>query len=125
MTGSPVTAWWPGTAAAWTFIVWGNRIGLLTGEEASNPWTWIRVGGSLAFGVALAVAAVMLWRRRGLGRWMPGLFVGFAVFMVVIWLRSAVGVLSGTESGAFKAVHLVLAVVSIGLGVALVRAARA
>ena len=60
-------AWWAGAAAVWTFIAWGNRIGLLTGDEASDPWTWIRVGGSLLFGVALAVIAVVLWAREAAG----------------------------------------------------------
>ena len=75
---------WSGAAAIWTFIAWGNRISLLTGDESSDPWTWIRVGGSLLFGMALAVIAVVLWRGKPLVRWMAGVFVGFGVLMLVI-----------------------------------------
>jgi hypothetical protein len=112
-------AWWAAAAAVWTFVVWGNRIGLLTGDEASDPWTWIRVGGSLLFGVALVGIAVLLWRGRSVAPWMAGVFVAFGVLMLVVWIRSAVTVLSGDESVAFKVVHVVLALVSIWLGMVL------
>lgn len=116
-------AWWSGAAAVWTFIAWGNRIGLLTGDESSDPWTWIRVGGSLVFGVALAVIGVMLWRGRPLSAWMVRVFLGFAALMLVVWIRSAASVLTGDESVAFKAVHVVLASISIGFGIVLARVA--
>ena len=114
---------WTGAAAIWTFIAWGNRIGLLTGDEASDPWTWIRVGGSLLFGVALAVIAALLWRSKPFAVWMARVFIGFGVLMLVIWMRSLVSTLSGDESLAFKAVHVVLASISIGFGGALTRIA--
>lgn len=114
-------AWWSGAAAVWTFIAWGNRIGLLTGDESSDPWTWIRVGGSLVFGVALAVIGIELWRGRPLSPWMARVFVGFAALMLVVWIRSAASVLTGDESLAFKAVHVVLASISIGFGIVLGR----
>ncbi len=120
MSGRRLGAW-SGAAALWTFIAWGNRIGLLTGDEASEPWTWIRVGGSLAFGVALAVVAVLLWRGASTSRSMAAVFVGFGVLMLVVWLRSALSVLTGDESAAFKVVHIVLATISIGFGVVLGR----
>jgi hypothetical protein len=94
---------------------------LLTGDEASDPWTWIRVGGSLMFGLALAAIAVVLWRGTPLVRWMAGVFVGFGVLMLVIWLRSAFSVLGDDESVAFKVVHMVLAAISIGFGLVLSR----
>ena len=122
MTGRQI-AWWTGAAAVWTFIAWGNRIGLLTGDEASDPWTWIRVGGSLLFGVALAAIAVLLWRSRPFAAWMARVFIGFGVLMLVIWIRSLVSTLPGDESLAFKAVHVVLASISIGFGGALTRIA--
>lgn len=120
MSGRRV-AWWAAAAAVWTFIAWGNRIGLLTGDEASDPWTWIRVGGSLLFGLGLAVIAVVLWRGKPLVRWMAGVFVGFGILMLVIWLRSAFSVLGDDESVAFKVVHIVLAAISIGFGLILSR----
>lgn len=120
MTGRRV-AWWAAAAAGWTFIAWGNRIGLLTGDEASDPWTWVRVGGSLLFGVALAVIAVELWRGKPLVRWMAGVFVGFGILMLVVWLRSAFSVLGDDESVAFKVVHVVLAAISIGFGLIMAR----
>lgn len=111
--------WWAAGASLWTFIAWGNRIGLLTGDEASNPWTWIRVGGSLLFGLALAGIAVLLWRGHPLAPWMTRVFIGFGVLMLIIWIRSSASVLSGDESVAFKTVHIVLALISVGLGIVL------
>ena len=112
---------WSGAAAIWTFIAWGNRISLLTGDEASEPWTWIRVGGSLLFGMALAVIGFVLWWGRPLSPWMARVFVGFAALMLVVWIRSAASVLTGDESVAFMAVHVVLASISIGFGIVLGR----
>ncbi|MDF1595761.1 MAG: hypothetical protein P1T08_06650 [Acidimicrobiia bacterium] len=111
--------WWAAVASLWTFIAWGNRIGLLTGDEASDPWTWIRVGGSLLFGLALAGIAVLLRRGRPLTAWMTRVFIGFGVLMLIIWIRSSASVLSGDESVAFKSVHIALALTSIGLGIVL------
>lgn len=116
------TALWTAAAAVWTFITWGNRIGLLTGDEASEPWTWIRVGGSLLFGVALTVIAVSLFRGSPYSRWMAKAFIGFAVLMLVIWIRSSVSTLSGDESAAFKIVHVGLALISTWLGMVLLGA---
>ena len=116
-------AWWSLAAAVWTFIAWGNRIGLLTGNEASEPWTWIRVGGSLLLGAALLVVAIALLRRRPFTRMMGVVFIVFGILMVVVWGRSAISVLTDDESLAFKLVHLVLAVISIGFGIVLTRLA--
>jgi hypothetical protein len=120
VTERRVTLWTAG-AALWTFITWGNRIGLLTGDEASDPWTWIRVGGSLLFGLALAGVALTLWRGWPFSSWMARIFVGFGILMLVIWLRSAFSVLGDDESVAFKVVHIVLAAISIGFGLVLGR----
>lgn len=114
-------ALWSGAAAVWTFIAWGNRIGLLTGDERSEPWTWIRVGGSLLFGAILLVVALMLWRGGEPAGWMRAVFVSFLVLMLAIWTRSAISVLGGDESIGFKVVHVVLALISVGFGVVLVR----
>ncbi len=111
--------WWAAVASIWTFIAWGNRIGLLTGDEASDPWTWIRVGGSLLFGLVLAGIAVLLRRGRPIAPWMRWVFIGFGMLMLIIWFRSSASVLSGDESVAFKTVHIVLALISVGLGIVL------
>lgn len=115
-------AGWAFAAAVWTFIAWGNRIGLLTGDEAGDWWNWVRIGGSLLLGVLLAVIGVALVRGRPLAKWMAGVFVLFGALMLVIWLRSSISVLTGDESIGFKVVHVVLAVVSIGFGAVLTRA---
>lgn len=112
---------WSAAAALWTFIAWGSRIDFITSEDAQDPWNWLRIGGSLLLGVALVVAAIALWMGRPLGRPMAAIFAAFGMLMLVIWLRSAVGVLNGDESVAFKAVHVVLATISIGFGVVLGR----
>ena len=116
-------ALWSGAAALWTFIAWGNRIGLLTGDEASEPWTWIRVGGSLVLGVALMVIAIALWRHTAFSRPMGLTFIAFGILMLAVWGRSAFSVLTDDESLAFKLVHIALAVISIGFGAVLARIA--
>ena len=120
MRGRRVAAW-SAAAALWTFIAWGSRIDFITSEDARDPWNWLRIGGSLLLGVALVVAAIALWIGRPFGRPMATVFVAFATLTLAVWLRSAISVLSGDETAAFKAVHVVLATISIAFGLVLGR----
>jgi len=85
----------------WTLVVWATRIRNIVDQDGSV--------GDLVVPVALTVLAVvaLVNRRRGV----PIL----AAVTVVVWAVRAPLVLVHDHSGAFKVVHLVLAVVSVAL----------
>lgn len=96
--------------AVWAAVTWGGRIGLLTGDETLVAKT--RIAVSLL--VAVVAVAALLTRAR----WRRAAVVAYAVVAVAVWGSSAVSVLGDPSSSlAFKAVHLVLAVVSLSLAV--------
>lgn len=88
----------------WTLVAWGGRIGLLTRGE--GPGAWLRIGGSIAIGL-FAAATLLLPLLEGARR--PALIV-FAVFTVLLWIRSLVVNWTGDGSMAFKVVHTALAI---------------
>jgi hypothetical protein len=98
----------------WTFLVWTTRISnvwrdadLDTGER------WGRTLLALSFTVLAVAVAATLWRRV----W-PALRVAvgaLAGWTTVVWLVRGTGILAGDHGAGFKAVHTVLAVVSLGL----------
>lgn len=94
-------------------MVWGNRIGLLTGAERADATSWLRIGGSLAFAVTLLLAAMVMYRSGRRIRWYLPLAWFYLGFQLLVWLPSLARVLPGTESVAFKLVHAVLATVSL------------
>lgn len=89
--------------AVWTLVAWGGRIGLLTSTDGLGAW--LRIGGSLAIGL-FAAATLVVPQLEGGRR--AGLIV-FAVFTVVLWVRSLVVNWLGDGSMPFKLVHTVLA----------------
>ncbi len=89
--------------ATWTLVSWGGRIGLLTGAEAADPWTLVRIGGSLAVGLATATLLAVAPDRA---RWLRWLFVGWTV---LLWTRSLVVTWIDPPSVALGVVHTVLA----------------
>lgn len=111
----------PATVAlvVWTLLVWTTRISNIWNDAAlSEGEKWGRTGLALSF-TALAVAvAVALWRRAG---WKPSAVAALAAWTVAVWVARAVGITTGDHDAAFIVVHLVLAIVSIGLSVVAVR----
>jgi hypothetical protein len=102
MIGKP--AWVAAGVLLWTLVAWGGRIGLLTDGDG---WAdLLRIGGSLLFGLATALAlAVPSVRLRGVP-----LFYFFCLWTAVLWGRGLVVNWSGTGSLPFKLVHTVLAI---------------
>ena len=107
----------PAALAGWTVFVWGTRVRNIARDG----------GGSLSLLVALAlvglgvVVAVSLV-RGGTPRWaVPAL----AAATVAAWAVRAPMILTGDHGAAFKVVHTVLALVSIGLAIVAVRSDRA
>lgn len=117
--------WLVGALCAWTVFIWGNRI--------SNAWssttesTSAKVGSTvlaasfLVFAAGGVVVLVRAWRRP-LGVAARRFLVAFAAWTVLVWCVRIVGIALADHDVAFKVVHAVLGLVSIGLAVAVVRA---
>lgn len=100
---------------AWTFLVWTTRIRNIWGDaDLTDGEKWGRTGLALSFTVLALVVGVALYRRlpwRGLAvKTLAGWTIG-------VWVTRSVGIVTGGHEAAFVAVHLVLAVGSIGLSV--------
>ena len=104
---------------AWTLFVWATRIGTATADEA-----WDRVAMAVGFTLVGLAVLVVAWRARGRALTAGELLaVRIAVaFTVVVWLVRGVQIALADHEAAFVVVHLVLAAVSIGLGIAALRA---
>lgn len=90
--------------AAWTLLSWGGRIGLLTTAEVDDPWSLLRIGGSLLVGLATAGLLALAPDRADWLRWV------FVAWTVLLWSRSLVVTWTDPPSMAFGLVHTVLAV---------------
>lgn len=113
----------PLAAAVWTLFVWGSRIRLLDDTEASQWANWLRISISLVLALGLLIVAIRTRKGRR-SRRAAWVMIAFAVWMLIAWVPSLVGVLAGDESPAFKAVHSGLAIVSLALGAAVGSLAR-
>jgi hypothetical protein len=104
----------------WTFFVWTTRIGNIWNDDAlSDGEKWGRTGLALSFTVLAVGVAVALWRRAA---WRRSVVTALAAWTLVVWVVRSVGIATGDHDGAFVAVHLVLAIVSVALAWAAVRA---
>jgi len=110
-------------AGGWTLLVWGGRIGLLTGAERVDPASWFRIGGSIAFGIALVFLGVLMWRTDSPSGWSEPASFANLIFSLAVWLPSAARIVTGEARAGFKAVHVVLAVTSLALATGAVWAA--
>jgi len=101
----------------YTLASWGGRIGLLTAADAADIWSWVRIGGSIAVGVATWLAFIS-------SRWVVPIGWFFAGFTTLVWVRSLITVWTDpANSLGFSVVHSVLAalwfaVAALAVGVA-------
>lgn len=95
----------------WTFFLWISRLrNVLGNDELSAGGRFVRVLVVVVF-VAMAAAVVTARRHR-----LFGLLASVLVsWTLVYWLVRGGGILLGDYDAAFKAVHTVLMVVSVGL----------
>lgn len=107
--------------SVWTFLVWTTRIrNIWTDDDLTTGGQVWRTALAGVFTV-FAVGVVVLWRRRADARtWVRA----FAVWTTGVWVVRAVQIGLADHGVAFKAVHTVLAVVSIGLALWADRAAN-
>lgn len=104
----------------WTLLVWTTRISNIWGDQAlSDGEKWGRTALAMSFTLLALGVAVALWRRAGSLR---AAVTALAAWTVLVWVVRSVGIATGDHDTAFVVVHLVLAVVSIGLAGAAVRA---
>ncbi len=114
----------------WTLLVWSGRVrnafadATLDGSGRAGPL--LLAAAFVVPALVLAGLTVGEWRRgSGPGSWSSRLLVALVAWTVVVWVvRGADIAFAGDHDPAFVAVHLVLAVVSIGLGVLAVRGDR-
>jgi hypothetical protein len=111
---------WPVTAlVAWTFFCWGNRIPLLWSSSTQTYGEKVRGTIPIAVFLLLAVVAFVAVVRSGenlAGRPRTAALV-LAVWSAGYWVVRLPFLLANPHPLAFKAVHTVLAAVSVGLGV--------
>jgi hypothetical protein len=111
----------PATLAlgVWTLLVWTTRIGNIWGDDdLTDGEKWGRTGLALSFTALVLLVGLAVYRRlpwRGLA------VKALAGWTIGVWLTRSFGIATGDHDAAFVIVHLVLAVVSIGLSVLAVR----
>jgi peptidoglycan/LPS O-acetylase OafA/YrhL len=101
---------------AWTFLIWTTRIANIWRDaDLDTGERWGRTLLALSFTVLAITAGVALWRRLLQATVVA---VGaLAAWTIAVWVVRGVGILAGDHDPGFKAVHTVLAVVSIVLAV--------
>jgi hypothetical protein len=107
----------------WTFFVWTTRIANVWRDEALDTGDKLgRTGLALSFTLLAVAAVVTVWRRAGRAELVA---VGaLAAWSVAVWVVRDVRILAADHDVGFKAVHTVLAVVSIVLAALAWREAR-
>jgi hypothetical protein len=101
---------------AWTFLVWTTRIANIWRDaDLGTGERWGRTLLALSFTVLAIAAGVALWRRLLQATVVA---VGaLAAWTIAVWVVRGFGILVGDHDLGFKAVHTILAVVSIALAV--------
>ena len=123
--GSGAVARLPATIAlaVWSLLIWTTRIrNIWTDDELSRSEQWGRTALALSFTVlALAVGHAVYHRTT----WRPTAVRALAGWTIAVWVVRSVGIATADHSGAFIAVHLALAAISIGLATLALREAGA
>jgi hypothetical protein len=108
---------------AWTLFVWTTRIANIWRDDALDLGERLgRTALAASFTLLALAVVVTLWRRRPQASLIAvGALAGWSV---VVWVVRDVRILAADHAGGFKAVHTVLAVVSIALSALAWREAR-
>jgi peptidoglycan/LPS O-acetylase OafA/YrhL len=101
---------------AWTFLVWTTRIANIWRDaDVDTGERWGRTLLALSFTLLAIAVAVALGRRLGQATVVA---VGaLSAWTIAVWVARGIGILAADHDLGFKAVHTVLAVVSIVLAV--------
>jgi hypothetical protein len=108
----------------WTLYVWVTRIVNALGDDGADKTFAVALSLSvLVPAVAVGVVLVQARHRRLTG--IEGrLWQAAAGWTGLVWLARGVEISLSDHTAAFKVVHVVIGIVSIGLAVATVRVAR-
>ena len=108
--------------AGWSIFVWTTRIrNIWSDDELSSGEQWGRTALALSFTVlALAVGYAVL---RG-ATWRRPVVLLLAAWTVAVWVVRSIGIATADHDGAFIAVHVVLAVISVVLAALAAREAE-
>lgn len=105
----------------WSLGVWASRIRNILNDDLEGLDLWWRLGLAGSF-VVLSFwvfrSAYGLWRDGASDplTCVSGAALSLALANIVVWPIRACQILVGDWSAGFKAVHTVLAVISVGLG---------
>jgi hypothetical protein len=109
--------------ALWSLLVWTTRIrNIWTDDELTAGEQWASTALALSFTV------LALWVGWTVLRHTPGRRVAvmaLATWTIAVWIVRAAGIALADHDGAFIAVHLALAAISIGLAALSLRQERA
>ncbi len=109
------------TLTLWSLGVWASRIRNILNDDLEGIDLWWRLG------LAGSFVVIALWvLRSAYGLWrdgasdpltcVTGAALALAAVNIVVWPIRAYQILVGDWGGGFKAVHTVLAVISVVLG---------
>ena len=109
--------------AAWSLLIWTTRIrNIWTDDELSSGEQWGRTALALSFTVLALVAGHAVLRGTA---WRRPAVLALCGWTVAVWVVRSIGIATADHDGAFIAVHLVLAAISIVLAGLAVRHERA
>lgn len=116
--------------AAWSLFLWASRLGLAWETEPTLGRKLLATIPVAIF-VALGVATLVALLRRPAGErgevlvgWGRTLVWGFAAWTIGYWLVRMPMIATSSRAVGFKAVHAVLATVSVGISVLVLRTRR-
>lgn len=109
----------------WSLVIWASRIrNILADDLAGVDRLWRLALAGLFVIVSLWVfrSAYGLWRDGASDWWLcvSGAAMTLAMINIVVWPVRAYQILAGDWSGGFKAVHSLLAIISVALGLLVV-----
>jgi len=110
----------PVVFVAWTLLVWATRIDNIVGADDLSGWgraARLALAGSF---LVLGVAATVGIGRAG-ARWLVPLLRVLAAWTIAVWGVRAIQIGLGDHAVGFVIVHTALAVISIGLALAVLR----
>jgi hypothetical protein len=109
------TRWLPMSVAlaVWSLLVWTTRIrNIWTDAELTTGEQWLRTALALSFTVLALAVGHALYHRTS---WRSAVVWALSIWTMTVWVVRSIGIAAADHSGAFIAVHLVLAVISIGM----------
>jgi uncharacterized membrane protein len=110
----------------WTLVVWGGRVrNILSDPVLSTPEQAWRLGLAILFVALAAIGLLVLvgWKNTH-PTFVQRFAAGFSLWTMALWIVRGGGILFATHDAAFKIVHTVLALGSIGLALLVYQAER-